>query len=72
MLEYSIEESYRELGGFVVHLKVDQDEADFIEQVSSLEYSEFVSTATISAIVEILFYNKVTNSFIFIALHAHR
>ena len=34
------------------------------------DQSEFIVSGTVSAIAEILFFNKVTNSFVFIGLHA--
>ena len=34
--------------------------------------SDFINKSTVSAIAEVLFYNEVTSSFVFVALHAER
>lgn len=71
MAEHSIEKSYRQLGGFQLQLAIDQDVSKFIDQVLFLkDKSQFVSSKTISASAEVLFFNKSTNQFVFFSLLA--
>lgn len=66
--EDDVDSTYRELGGFQITIPIDQPDLQFIDQISYLKYeSDFWSSGTISALCEIMFYNSVTNSFVFIA-----
>lgn len=73
-IEHSIEGSYKDLGGFTFSIPIDLDQHDFLERIKWLQDPEngFVNSKTISVVANIIFYNKKTLSFVFIALKVIR
>ena len=74
LIEHRVEGSFGDLGGFTFSIPVRGDIKETMSHIKWLQDPEngFMASNTISVTANIMFYNKVTYSFVYVALKVQR
>jgi len=70
LVEHQTQGSFGNLGGFAFTIPVNGKEQETLDQIKFLQNpaNEFMASSTMSVVASVIFYNKVTYSFVYVAL----